>query len=1152
MRLRRIALWSTGGVLLLLAIGFIWLLYVDVGFLKPHVERWVATTTGREFTIDGRFEVNLGRETKIVAEAIRLENADWSETPAMLEIEYLGLTIDTLSLLRAPLTISQIDLRNATIHLTRRDDGTKNWDFGNSAITADKEPEARNDGISFVVDRTDISNVQLVFDSPERTGPLDLRIDTLTQRHRADDFLELTFEAELGQRNFDVRAVVGTFDALLSNQNIEYEIEGRLDTLSFSSSGTIDDLAVPARPSVIFSARGPDINDLRRLLKLEEDGSGDINVTGSLEPSENGPLIVGLVGRLGQSRIDASASLTSLQNPDRFDAVVQASGPDLGRVLSLFGLQRIRKVPFTIDVDAHRDGTMFAVKTAHLEFADARFDLQAKLPAFPHLKTGTANLQITGSDFANLRDLFQLPGKADGPYTLDLKLDVDPNGKESIQIAVDSTLANIEAEGRVSHEPNHVGSEFDFTVRSENLGEVGKAFGLENLPNVPATAKASITLEDGALRLQQPLTIDIDGTMARFDGLISLAPGGEGSQLSFSANGPDLAHLVGMFTPGKQVPPLPFRLTGESSFGKDGIRFPTVRGTLGQSTVDIEGVLKPTALLAGSEFKVATSGPAFEELIAHFPALEVRPGAYRLSGQLRFDPAAISFQGVELSRARGNIRVDIVMGLPMEARIIDFDVSGRGRNLRSIQTKFGVLEIDEAPFSLLVRGNLRDRQLKLTKLDVQVGEAVANAQGILDFHQGGGSTEFEFDLKIPNLARLGLLNERRLGEQSLQVHARVQGDKNEVWIEELAARLGNSDIRGSVRLRKAEIPELSLEMQADLIHLAPLLESAAPVDDNVPVFNDGRLIPNVKVPFDAMKRFNASVALDIGELQKEAISLHDLAVRAEIQDGSLYVHEVRFEDTSGWLLARATLEPVGGSGKAMLAIKASELGWGFLGLPVDSSTKTEINSHLVLEGPDLRTMAGNANGVLFFDARNFVIPENRLFKRIYGDMLDEILSTINPFSKSDSITDVECFIVPIEIKDGQLSFAPNAFVRTDKIAIVSAGAIDLKSEKIEFTFNTTPRRGLTISAGEILNPYVMIVGTLGKPRLALDTAGGLISGGTAVATGGLSILAKAAWGRLSRSKDPCETASQAGTSSLQDRFADLPAVEPSAEQGNTP
>jgi hypothetical protein len=63
---------------------------------------------------------------------------------------------------------------------------------------------------------------------------------------------------------------------------------------------------------------------------------------------------------------------------------------------------------------------------------------------------------------------------------------------------------------------------------------------------------------------------------------------------------------------------------------------------------------------------------------------------------------------------------------------------------------------------------------------------------------------------------------------------------------------------------------------------------------------------------------------------------------------------------------------------------------------------------------------------------------------------------------------------------------------------------------------------------------------MAAPRLAVDEQGALISGGAAVATGGLSILARAAWDRLNRSSDPCGDVATQALEALSGRFAGFP------------
>lgn len=167
---------------------------------------------------------------------------------------------------------------------------------------------------------------------------------------------------------------------------------------------------------------------------------------------------------------------------------------------------------------------------------------------------------------------------------------------------------------------------------------------------------------------------------------------------------------------------------------------------------------------------------------------------------------------------------------------------------------------------------------------------------------------------------------------------------------------------------------------------------------------------------------------------------------------------------------------------------------------------------------------------------------NRFLHALYGNMLDEILGTINPFRETEPYTDFDCIIVPVEVSAGVVTSDPNSLIATDKMQIMTNSEIDLKTESLDMNIRTTPKKGIIISAGEIINPYIKVVGTLAAPRLAVDETGVLISGGAAVATGGLSILARAAWTRVSRAKDPCAETASEGIENLGERFPDLSIV----------
>jgi hypothetical protein len=82
------------------------------------------------------------------------------------------------------------------------------------------------------------------------------------------------------------------------------------------------------------------------------------------------------------------------------------------------------------------------------------------------------------------------------------------------------------------------------------------------------------------------------------------------------------------------------------------------------------------------------------------------------------------------------------------------------------------------------------------------------------------------------------------------------------------------------------------------------------------------------------------------------------------------------------------------------------------------------------------------------------------------------------------------------------------------LSIISGGTINLDSEILDLGFETQVRKGIGISAGMAVHPFVKLGGTLAAPSIELDPTGTVVSGSIAVATLGLSLVAKSLWGRF--------------------------------------
>jgi len=429
--------------------------------------------------------------------------------------------------------------------------------------------------------------------------------------------------------------------------------------------------------------------------------------------------------------------------------------------------------------------------------------------------------------------------------------------------------------------------------------------------------------------------------------------------------------------------------------------------------------------------------------------------------------------------------------------------------------------------------------LKFEDFDVVIGDAKISTKGVLDFTRSGKASQLHWSGNIPSLARFATIDGAQLHDQGVGWSANLVGGDGELRVDDMVATLGESDVNGKLYFKEGDVPELAIDVYSDSIVFAPFREKSEYEYDPEPEFEDGKFIPDVAIPFEAMKNLNASIEIDIKELQRATLLMRDIEFNAYLRDGVLEISKAAFKARSGAVLARARLEPVDDSGAATLELVARQFALGMAQTNLDMAMTGDIDINIRSTGADLRTLFGNANGEFFVNARGGRVTNNRFLQALYGDLLQEIVGTVNPFRQSDPYTDFECIVVPWQLDDGQLNSTPSTFIGTSKIRMVATSSINLKTEELNVTVRTTPQRALSISAGELVNPYVQVVGTLGAPRLAVDETGLLITGGAAVATAGLSLLARGVWDRMSRSKDPCKQVSEQAIEELGDRFPDL-------------
>jgi hypothetical protein len=256
--------------------------------------------------------------------------------------------------------------------------------------------------------------------------------------------------------------------------------------------------------------------------------------------------------------------------------------------------------------------------------------------------------------------------------------------------------------------------------------------------------------------------------------------------------------------------------------------------------------------------------------------------------------------------------------------------------------------------------------------------------------------------------------------------------------------------------------------------------------------------------------------------------VRDFEIDALVSEGALKVEKLSLASKRGGYLAlTAELLPnESGGADFALDVDGKDLVMGFKAKTdedLQDLPLIELRAKLAANGETYREMAGSFDGYirLVSGAGRFRAGSLSIFTQ---DFLSELIGTVNPFSKTDPYTNVECAVIVLHLDDGVISGKPALVQQTDKLRIFANTTIDLKTEELDADFKTVPRKGLGISLTGLVNPYIKLTGTLAKPSVILDPEAVLVEGGIAVATAGLSILAKSFKDRFLSDKDPCGTA----------------------------
>jgi uncharacterized protein involved in outer membrane biogenesis len=415
MSLRRLAAIVLSAVAaLLLAIA----LYVAFGGLSRHkgrIEALVTQQIGRPFAIDGAFEVELLPSISVLAERVRVGNAQWGSQPQMIELGRFSTKIGLWSLISGPVDVRSLELSDVSVVLEKGPDGQGNWVLGDPGAAGKESdsPAAELAEVPAVVLHAELRNVRLVYREgkmPERVALL----ETFTIAPGSAGLLAIAGNGSLNDFAVAVKGDLGPLDALVSGRDIRVAIQAAVGDLRLDVNGGVGSLNPLRGADLAVKVGHPDVGAMLKKLELPAIATGALIADAQLKDA--GDLTrLDFAAKLGGIAVKASGTLRTLGLPGsdlRFDASVA----DVARVAAAFDVAGLPAGALELGGRLASSRTEITLDALSARFAGAKARVDGTI-GLGRAQRAEMRFELAAESLARLREgLPKIPLSMKGSY----------------------------------------------------------------------------------------------------------------------------------------------------------------------------------------------------------------------------------------------------------------------------------------------------------------------------------------------------------------------------------------------------------------------------------------------------------------------------------------------------------------------------------------------------------------------------------------------------------------------------------------------------------------------------------------------------------------------------------------------------------------
>ena len=463
---------------------------------------------------------------------------------------------------------------------------------------------------------------------------------------------------------------------------------------------------------------------------------------------------------------------------------------------------------------------------------------------------------------------------------------------------------------------------------------------------------------------------------------------------------------------------------------------------------------------------------------------------------------------------------------PMQARGFDMDIKLEAPSLDTFARLSEQKLPKTGPLHMAGHVTEKDGSYLIKALQAETGKTKMSVDGQITPGQPL-TMALAINLTAESLATINDFTTAQLPDiKPLTLSSNLANKDGGYQLNDINLKLGTSDLAGTATINvKGKRPALAGNFNANLVDLVPFTsdkKQKAQQPKKTKVFSSDPL------PLEGLKAADINMDLKAKQIKTADLTMDNVNLVLSLVNGKLAIKPLTANTGGGTLAMQMNLDASSGKSAALdtnIDIKNFEPST----LPdlkdEISGGKTDVSLKGQGSGNSVAAIMAGLNGNLLMKMGPGILKSSKA-NAATSDMLVSTYQLLYPGAKGSKDTEIQCGVIRFDIKNGIATTDKGIAFATNKMNIIGSGIVDLKTEKLDIGINPQAREGVGISAAQLAE-LVRVGGTLAEPKAVPDTMAALktaASVGTAVATGGLSLIVQGLADKSEADPDPCATA----------------------------